>query len=93
MFTLIPYDITYRWSPKYNTNELVCETEGNSQVSSVDKEYLCNAGDTGDAGSIPGLQRSHREGNGSPLLHSCLENPMDREGWQAMVHRVAKSQT
>ena len=27
------------------------------------------------------------------LQYSCLENPMDRGGWQAIVHRVAKSQT
>ena len=25
------------------------------------------------------------EGNGKPLLYSCLENPMDRGAWQAMV--------
>ena len=93
MFTQVPYDITYGWSPKYNTNELICETEGTSQGSSVGKGYLCKAGDTGDAGSIPGLRRSHREGNGYPLLHSWLENPMDRGAWQATVHRVAKSWT
>ena len=33
------------------------------------------------------------EGNGTPLQHSCLENPMDRGGWWAEVHGVAKSQT
>ena len=33
------------------------------------------------------------EGNGNPLRYSCLENPMDRGAWQAMVHRIAKSQT
>ena len=33
------------------------------------------------------------EGNGNPFHYSCLENPMDRVGWQATVHRVAKSQT
>ena len=36
----------------------------------------CNAGDTG---SIPGLGRSLREGNGNPLQYSCLKSPMDRE--------------
>ena len=33
------------------------------------------------------------EGNGTPLQYSCLENPMDREAWWAIVHRVAKSWT
>ena len=30
-----------------------------------------------DLDSIPGSRRSSREGNGNPLQHSCLENPMD----------------
>ena len=33
------------------------------------------------------------EGNGTPLQHSCLENPMDREAWWATDHGVAKNQT
>ena len=52
-----------------------------------------NAGDTEDAGSIPGSGRSLVEGNGNPLQYSCLENPMDRGAWQATVHGVTKSQT
>ena len=32
----------------------------------------------GDLGSIPGLGTSPGEGNGNPLQHPCLENPMDR---------------
>ena len=47
------------------------------------EESTCNAGDTGDAGSIPGSGRSPGEGNGSPLQYSCLENPMDRGTWRA----------
>ena len=31
--------------------------------------------------------------HGNPLQYSCLENPMDRETWRAMVHRVTKCQT
>ena len=54
------------------------------------KESACNAG---DLGSIPGLGRSPREGNGYSLQCSCLENPMDRGAWWATVHRVAKSWT
>ena len=34
-----------------------------------------------DLGSIPGLGRFPREGNGNPLQYSCLENPMDRGAW------------
>ena len=33
------------------------------------------------------------EGNGNPLQYSCLENPMDRGAWWAILHRVAKSRT
>ena len=33
------------------------------------------------------------EGNGNPLLYSCLKNPMDRGAWLAAVHRITKSQT
>ena len=32
-------------------------------------------------GSIPGLGISPGEGNGTPLQHSCLENPMDGGAW------------
>ena len=34
-----------------------------------------------------------REGNGTPLQYSCLENPMDGGAWKARVHGVAKSWT
>ena len=59
---------------------------------SVDKEFACNAGDTGDMGSIPGSGKSLRERNGNPLQYSCLKNPMDRGAWPATVQRFAKSQ-
>ena len=36
---------------------------------------------------------SVREGNGTPLQYSCLENPMDGGAWWAAVHGVAKSRT
>ena len=44
----------------------------------------------GDEGSIPGSTRSPGGGNGHPLQHSCLENPVDRGAWQATVYGVAK---
>ena len=57
------------------------------------KNPLTNVGDIRDVGLIPGSGRSSGGGNGNPLQFSCLENSMDREAWQATVHRVAKSQT
>ena len=61
--------------------------------STVVKNSPANAGDIGDAGSIPKLGRSPGEGNGNLLQYSCLGNLTDRGAWQAIVHRVAKSQT
>ena len=39
------------------------------------------------------LVKAIREGSGTPLQHSCLENPMDGGAWWAAVHGVAKSRT
>ena len=64
-----------------------------SQVALVIKILPANAGDTGDAGSIPGLGRLPEGRHGNPLQYSCLENPMDRGTWWATVHGVTKSQT
>ena len=57
------------------------------------KNLPANAGDIRDAGSIPGSGRSPGGGHGNPLQYSCLEYPMDRGAWRAVVHRVAQSQT
>ena len=60
-------------------------------IGSLGRESTCNAGDTGDAGSIPGWGRSPGGRNGNPLQHSCLENPRDRGAWWALSigsHRV-----
>ena len=48
---------------------------------------------TEDMDLIAGLRRSPGYGNGNALQYSCLGNPMDREAWQATVHRVTKSWT
>ena len=50
-----------------------------------------NAGATGHSGSIPGSGRYPGEANGNPLQYSCLENPMEREAWQVIVHLMAES--
>ena len=44
----------------------------------------------GDEGSIPGSERSPREGNNNPLQYSCIGNPVERGTRQAIVHGVAK---
>ena len=61
--------------------------------SSAARESACYAGEARDRGSIPGSGRSPGGGHGNPLQYSCLENPMDRGAWQAIVYGVAKSQT
>ena len=42
----------------------------------------------GDMGLIPGLGKSPGEGNGNPLQYSCLENPIDRGAWWAIIHEA-----
>ena len=55
------------------------------------KNLPVRAGDTREASSIPGSERSPRGGNGNPIQYPCLENPLDRGAWRARVHRVAES--
>ena len=57
------------------------------------KNAPANAGDTRDAGSTSGSERSARGGHGNLLQYSCLENPTDRGTWWATVHGVAESDT
>ena len=48
-----------------------------------------SAWNAGDPGSIPASERSPGEGNGNSLQYSCLESPLVRGAWQAIVHEVA----
>ena len=64
-----------------------------SPGDTVVKNPPADTGDAVDANSISGSGRFAWGGNGNPLQYSCLENPMDTGAWQAMAHRVAKSQT
>ena len=57
------------------------------------KNPPANAGDVRDTGLISGLGRSPGGGHGNPLQYSCLENPMDKGTWKAIVHRTANSWT
>ena len=55
------------------------------------KNLPANKGDVRDVGSAPGLRRSPGVGNDKPFRYSCLENPMDRGAWWAVIHGTAKS--
>ena len=73
-------------------NPMDCNPPGSSIHGILQARILkprANAGDSGAAGSIPGLGRSPGEGNGNPLQ----ENPMDGGAWWVTVHGVAKSRT
>ena len=64
-----------------------------SQGFSAGSDSKESAYSAGDPDAIPELERSPGGGHGNPLQYSCLENPMDREAWWAIVHGVKKSQT
>ena len=55
----------------------------------IKKDPPTNAGHSRDAGLILGQEHSPEEEMASPQ-YSCLENPMGREAWRAMVRRVSK---
>ena len=83
------------WSRKESdTTERLNWTEyiWSSQVALVVRNSPANAGNKTDSGFNPALGRSPGEGNGNPLQHSCLGNPMDRGAWWATDHGVPKSQ-
>ena len=67
--------------------------DGASGKKKKKQNLPANAGDIRDVSSIPGSGRSPGGGHGIPLHYSCLENPMDRVAWCAVVHTVAKSRT
>ena len=64
-----------------------------SQVALVVKNSPASTGDVRDTGSIPGSGASPGEEHSNPLQYSCLENPMDRGAWWAIIHGDTKSWT
>ena len=62
-----------------------------AQVVLEVKNQPANARRCKRPGFIPGSGSFPGGGHGNPLQYSCLENPMDREAWRVIVHRVAKS--
>ena len=70
-----------------------CEFQVPKQMALVVKNTPANAGDIKDTGSLSGSGRTPGGGHSNPLQYSCLENPMDRGAWRAIIHGVAKSRT
>ena len=48
-------------------------------------DHKASAYNAGDWVQSPGSERSSGKGNGNPLQYSCLENPVDRGAWWAIV--------
>ena len=57
------------------------------------KNPTANAGDIRELGLLPGSGRSPGKGHDHSPKYSRLENLMGRGAWQAIVYRVARSQT
>ena len=68
-------------------------TIGACHVALQIRNLPAKARDIRDSGSILGSGRTPGSGHGNPLQYYCLENPMDRGAWWAIVHGVAKSST
>ena len=78
---------TYGQKQAGGIKEPTGEHRGFPSGSNGKKNSTCNEGDLGwtlVSGRSPG------EGICNPLQYSCLENPKDREAWQATVHRVTE---
>ena len=68
---------------------MMVQRMGSVQSRSLQEEIASSKSETGD--SLIETYLQGREGNGTPLQHSCLENPMDGEAWWAAVYGVTQS--
>ena len=57
------------------------------------KNLLVSVGEARDLGLTPKSGRSPGGVHGNLLQSSCLESPMERGAWWAVVHRIAQSRT
>ena len=64
-----------------------------SQVVLMVRSLCGNAVYIRDADLIPEMGRSPGGGHGNPFQYSCLENPMARRAWWAIVLEVTRSWT
>ena len=63
--------------------------QNRNRLTDLETEFTVTRGEGRQIGS----QELIGEGDGTPLQHSCLENPMGGGAWQAAVHGVDKSRT
>ena len=73
-FNLAQYQGLFQWVGSSHQVASVLELN----VGASGKETAAKVRDVKDPGLIPGSGRSPGVGNGNPLHHSCLENPVDR---------------
>ena len=73
------------WTIKRSADTCASMDKTRNQGGISGKEWACQAGGIRDLGAIPGLRRSPGGGHGNPLQYSCLESPMGREAWRAIV--------
>ena len=82
-----------QWKPLiFNLIHEVCHLGGFPGGTSS-KEPTCQCRRNKRRKFNPWVRKSPGVGHGNPLPYSCLENPMDKGAWRALVHRVAKSWT
>ena len=92
-YELLPTRLLYPWDfPGKNTG-VGCHALLQGIFPTQGWNPSANTEDVKDVSSVPESRKFSEEGNGNPLQYSCLENPMDREAWQAIVHEVTKSWT
>ena len=56
------------------------------------RSLACQCRDIRDVGLISGSGRFPEGGHGKPLHYSCLENPVDRGAWWAIVRGIVQRQ-
>ena len=76
----VHYNPVGKWKQIYLQNYKSCamsqRSKGFPNDGSAGKESTCNAGDTGDVGSIPGSGRSPGGRNDNPLQYSLWKIPL-----------------
>ena len=83
-FPNLDYHLTDFLKSRYNVG---------SSIQTLEEDSLGLLGFAGDTESIPESGRYSGGEHGNTLQYSCLENPMDRGAWSAVVHGIARSWT